>query len=141
MILASLWHYGTNNIVYCMPRSFLVQCQGRKGHHSREREKRLAYGRKYYWHHPAYPMTLVYFFFNQIVYMTVEGALKEARAEIEGPEKNTILFIPNVIPIIFSRSISRIIQIIEEWKRQNDFYAIIFFNINISFFISPGRHL
>lgn len=56
----------------------------------------------------------IYFFFNQIVYMTVEGALKEARAEIEGPEKNTILFIPNVIPIIFSRSISRIIQIIEE---------------------------
>ena len=43
-------------------------------------------------------MTLVYiFFFNQIVYMTVEGALKEARAEIEGPEKNTTLFIPNVI--------------------------------------------
>ena len=46
--------------------------------------------------------------------MTVEGALKEARAEIEGPEKNTILFIPNVIPIKFSRSNSRIIQIIEE---------------------------
>ena len=68
--------------------------------------------------------------------MTVEGALKEARAEIEGPEKNTILFIPNVIPIIFSRSNSRIIQIIEEWKRQNDFYAIIFFNIWIFLFLS-----
>ena len=45
---------------------------------------------------PAYPMTLVYFFFlDQIVYMTVEGALKEARAEIEGPEKYHFIH-PNV---------------------------------------------
>ena len=39
----------------------------------------------------------ILFFLDQIVYMTVEGALKEARAEIEGPEKNTTLFIPNDI--------------------------------------------
>ena len=37
----------------------------------------------------------IIFFLDQIVYMTVEGALKEARAEIEGPEKYHFIH-PNV---------------------------------------------
>ena len=78
----------------------------------------------------------IFFFLDQIVHVyDCRGGTKRGKSRDRGARKKYNFIHPKCY-LIFSSN-SRIIQIsIEEWKRQNDFYPIIFFNINIFFYPS-----
>ena len=78
----------------------------------------------------------IIFFLDQIVHIyDCRGGTKRGKSRDRGARKKYNFIHPKCY-LIFSSN-SRIIQIsIEEWKRQNDFYPIIFFNINIFFYPS-----